>query len=97
MVKMFGDGQMDLHGTTVTGDPESQKIPIKIRIMYFLITMVVGMIKIRILKENLFANVMQFKKCTQTSLKGSRQKKTCIICNIALIRETTYPPSLIMT
>ena len=97
MVKMFGDGQMDLHGTTVSGDLESQKIPIKIRIMFCLITMVLGMIKIRILKENLFVNVMQFKKCTQTSFKGSLQKKICIFCDFALIRETTYPPSLIRT
>ena len=63
MVKMFGDGQTDLHGTTVIGIQESQKIPIKERIMHFLVhTMVVGMIKRRILKENLFVNVMQFKQ-----------------------------------
>ena len=63
MVKMFGDGQTDLHGTTVIGIQESQKIPIKERIMHFLVqTKVVGMIKRRILKENLFVNVMQFKQ-----------------------------------
>ena len=63
MVKMFGDGQTDLHGTTVIGIQESQKIPIKERTMQCLVpTMVVGMIKRKILKENLFVNVMQFKK-----------------------------------
>ena len=32
-----------------------------------------------------------------TIIKGSLQKKNCIFYDIVIIRETTYPPSLIMT
>ena len=41
-------------------------------------------------------NNMYDKICMRVS-KGSRQKKNCIFWDIGLIRETTYPPSLIRT